>query len=128
MRQNLFSLQKTNNLMETTQTRLASGKKINTALDDPVKFFAALGHTNRASDLSVRKSEMGEAIQNIKAGNNGIEAITDLIESAKSTAQSALAIDACATATSSNAIQRSSLSLQFETLRAQIDDLATDAG
>jgi len=128
MRQNLVSLQKTNSLMELTQTRLASGKKVNTALDDPVKYFAALGHTNRASDLSLRKSEMGEAIQTIKAGNNGIEAITDLIDSAKSTAQSALAIDACATASSSNATQRSELSVQFETLRSQIDDLATDAG
>jgi flagellin-like hook-associated protein FlgL len=128
MRQNLFSLQKTNNLMELTQTRLASGKKVNTALDDPVKFFAALGHTNRASDLAVRKSEMGEAIQSIKAGNNGIEAITSLIDSAKSTAQSALAIDSCTTVTSSSAIQRSALSAQFDTLRGQIDDLATDAG
>jgi flagellin-like hook-associated protein FlgL len=128
MRQNLVSLQKTNNLMELTQTRLASGKKVNTALDDPVKFFAALGHNNRANDLSVRKSEMGEAIQTIKAANNGIEAITDLIESAKSTAQSALAIDACTTTTSTNYIQISALAVQFDTLRSQIDDLATDAG
>lgn len=128
MRQNLFSLQQTNKLMELTQTRLASGKKVNTALDDPVKYFAALGHTERASDLAIRKSEMGEAIQTVKAANNGIEAITDLIESAKSTAQSALAIDACTTASSSNAIQRSALAVQFDTLRSQIDDLATDAG
>jgi flagellin len=127
MRQNLISLQKTNNLMELTQTRLASGKKVNTALDDPVKFFAALGHSNRASDLAVRKSEMGEAIQTVKAANNGIEAITDLIESAKSTAQAAMAIDSCETVGSSNEIQRSALSAQFDILRGQIDDLATDA-
>jgi flagellin-like hook-associated protein FlgL len=128
MRQNLISLQKTNNLMELTQTRLASGKKVNTALDDPVKYFAALGHTNRASDLALRKSDMGEAIQTIKAANNGIEAITDLIDSAKSTAQSALAIDACTNASSSNALQRSALSVQYATLRNQIDDLASDSG
>jgi len=128
MRQNLISLQKTNSLMELTQTRLASGKKVNTALDDPVKYFAALGHTNRASDLALRKSDMGEAIQTIKAANNGIEAIVDLIESAKSTAQSALAIDACTDAGSSNAIQRSALATQFGTLRSQIDDLASDSG
>jgi flagellin-like hook-associated protein FlgL len=128
MRQNLVSLQKTNNLMELTQTRLASGKKVNTALDDPVKYFAALGHTNRANDLAIRKSEMGEAIQTIKAANNGIEAITAMIDSAKSTAQSALAIDSCTTAASSNATQRSTLAVQFDTLRAQINDLATDSG
>ena len=123
MRQNLISLQKTNSLMELTQTRLASGKKVNSALDDPVKYFAALGHTNRATDLSLRKSEMGEAIQTIKAANNGIEAIVDLIDSAKSTAQSALAIDAC-----SGATERASLATQFETLRAQIDTMAQDSG
>ena len=123
MRQNLVSLQKTNSLMELTQTRLASGKKVNTALDDPVKYFAALGHTNRANDLSMRKSEMGEAIQTIKAANIGIEAITDLIESAKSTAQSAMAIDATAGAT-----ERATLSAQFDELRIQIDDLAADSG
>jgi flagellin-like hook-associated protein FlgL len=128
MRQNLISLQKTNSLMELTQTRLASGKKVNTALDDPVKYFAALGHTNRASDLALRKSDMGEAIQTIKAGNNGIEAISDLIDSAKSTAQSALAIDATSETTATAYGQRSALLLQFETLRSQIDDLAKDAG
>ena len=125
MRQNLVSLQKTNSLMETTQKRLASGKKVNTALDDPVKYFAALGHTNRANDLATRKSEMGEAIQTIKAGNTGIEAITDLIESAKSTAQSALAIDSTGT---SNLAQRASLATQFGTLRTQLDELAKDSG
>ena len=128
MRQNLISLQKTNNLMELTQTRLASGKKVNTALDDPVKYFADLGHTNRASDLALRKSDMGEAIQTVKAANNGIEAITDLIDSAKSTAQSALAFDATTTTTEASYIQRDALATQFGTLRDQIDDLAADSG
>ena len=128
MRQNLVSLQKTNSLMEITQTRLASGKKVNSALDDPVKYFAALGHTNRASDLAVRKSEMGEAIQTVKAANTGIESIVSLIDSAKSTAQSALAIDATTTVTETSYQQRSALAVQFDTLRAQIDSLATDSG
>jgi flagellin-like hook-associated protein FlgL len=128
MRQNLVSLQKTNSLMEITQTRLASGKKVNTALDDPVKYFAALGHTNRAGDLAARKSEMGEGIQTIKAANNGIEAIVSLIDSAKSTAQSAAAIDVCATPASQNATDRSALADQFDELLNQIDTLAADSG
>ncbi|NNK85936.1 MAG: flagellin, partial [Desulfobacterales bacterium] len=90
MRQNLFALQSTTKLMEKTQTRLSTGKRVNSALDDPINFFAAENHQQRADDLSFRKDAMGEAIQTIKAGNNGIEAITDLIASAKSTAQSAL--------------------------------------
>jgi flagellin-like hook-associated protein FlgL len=128
MRQNLFSLQNTAKLMDTTQTRLATGKAVNSSLDDAVKYFAALGHTNRAGDLALRKSEMGEAIQTIKAANNGIEAISSLIESAKSTAQSAQAIDATSTTTTQDYKDRSALLLQFETLRTQIDELAQDAG
>ena len=72
MRANLFSLQQTQTMMETTQTRLSSGKRVNSALDDPINFFAAQGHTQRASDLAMRKDEMSEAIQTIKAANNGI--------------------------------------------------------
>jgi flagellin-like hook-associated protein FlgL len=128
MRQNLISLQKTNDLMEITQTRLSTGKKVNTALDDPVKYFAALGHTQRASDLAYRKSDMNEAIQTIKAASNGMEAITSLIESAKSLAQSALSIDACATTTSQNAMDRSALAVQFDEVMSQIDSLAADSG
>ena len=50
IRQNLFSLQNTQNLLELTQGRLATGKRVQTALDDPINFFAAQGHTQRASD------------------------------------------------------------------------------
>jgi len=128
MRQSLFSLQGTSKLMDQTSSRLSSGKEVQSALDDPVNFFAAQGHTQRATDLAGRKDEMGEAIQTIKAANNGLEAIQDLIASAKSTAQSAMAIDATATTTSQDYKDRSALLVQFETLRSQIDELAQDSG
>jgi flagellin-like hook-associated protein FlgL len=120
MRSNLFSLQNTSKLMESTQTRLSSGKKVNTALDDPINFFAAQGHTQRASDLGIRKDEMAEAIQTIKAADNGLSAITDLISSAKSLAQSALATN--------DTTERSTLSTQYESLMDQIEDLSEDSG
>jgi flagellin-like hook-associated protein FlgL len=128
MRQNLFSLQQTNSLQERTASRLATGKKVQSALDDPINFFAAAGHTQRAGDLAQRKDQMGEAIQTIKAANNGIEAITDLIASAKSLANSASAIDVCATASSQNATDRSALADQFNEVMNQIDTLAADSG
>jgi len=120
MRQNLFALQQTTKLMTTTQNRLSTGKRINSALDDPINFFAAEKHQQRADDLAFRKDAMGEAIQTIKAGNNGVEAITDLIAAAKATAQSALST------TSTTA--RATLATQFNTLMDQVDDLAEDAG
>jgi flagellin-like hook-associated protein FlgL len=120
MRQNLFSLQQTQNMMETTQTRLSTGKRVNSALDDPINFFAAQGHTQRANDLSMRKDEMSEAIQTIKAADNGISAITDLIASAKSLAQSALATSVTS--------ERTALKTQFGNVMTQINELRDDSG
>jgi flagellin-like hook-associated protein FlgL len=120
MRANLFSLQNTSKLMEITQKRLATGKRVGSALDDPINFFAAQNHQQRADDLAFRKDAMGEAIQTIKAADNGIDAITTLIASAKSTAQSALS--------TTDTSERSSLAVQFNTLMDQIDRLAEDSG
>jgi flagellin len=120
MRANLYSLQKTTDLMELTQGRLSTGKKVNSALDDPIAYFAAEAHTQRASDLSALKDEMSEGIQTITAANNGIEAITTLVAQAKSLAQAALA--------SSSSTERSDYAIQFNALMDQVDDLAGDAG
>jgi len=120
MRQNLYSMQNTAKLMDRTAGRLSSGYKVQTALDDPINYFAAEGHRQRAGDLAGRKDEMGEAIQLVKAGNNGIEAVTDLVASAKSLAQSALSADTSA--------EIQSLETQYNALRTQIDELSDDAG
>jgi flagellin-like hook-associated protein FlgL len=120
MRSNLFSLQQTQTMMETTQTRLSSGKKVNSALDDPINFFAAQGHTQRAGDLAMRKDEMSEAIQTIKAANNGLEAMTDMIASAKSLAQSAMATN--------DLSEREALHDQYETMLGQISYIIDDSG
>jgi hypothetical protein len=90
MRKNLFSLQNTEKLLQTTQTRLATGLRVQKAVDDPINYFTALEHRQRADDLSTRKDEMSESIQLVNAANDGVESINALIASAKSLAQSAL--------------------------------------
>jgi len=90
MRSNLVALQKTDYMMELTQKRLSSGKKVNSALDDPVSYFTAQAHEQRATDLAARKDEMSEAVQTVKAADNGIDSIRSLIAAAKSLASSAL--------------------------------------
>jgi len=75
--------------MDQTSIRLNSGKKVNSALDDPISYFTAKDHMSRVSDLSTLKNGMSEGIQTITAANNGIEAIIDLIEAAKAKAESA---------------------------------------
>jgi flagellin-like hook-associated protein FlgL len=121
MRSNLFSLQQTSKALDLTQSRLSTGKKVQTALDDPIKFFAAESHQQRANDLAFRKDDMGEAIQTIKAANNGIEAILDVIAAAKATAQSALSM-------SVGSAERTNLRDQYMALMDQIDFLAADSG
>ena len=119
MRANLLSLQNTTSLFDTTQTRLATGKKVNTALDDPIAYFAAKGYMDRANDLSGLKDNMNEAIQIVKAADAGITAIEDLIAQAKSLANSALA--------TASTTERASAATQFNSILTQITDLAADA-
>ncbi len=90
MRSNLISLQSTAQLLNKTQERLASGKKVNSALDNPIAYFASRAHLSRANDIASLKDGMGEAIQTIKAADSGIKALTDLIETAKALGNSAL--------------------------------------
>lgn len=89
MRSNLLSLQNTQSLMDTTQERLSTGKKVNSALDNPSSFYTAQSLTNRASDLSGLLDSMGQGVQTIKAANEGIEAITTFVQQAKSVANQA---------------------------------------
>jgi uncharacterized membrane protein YgcG len=51
VRQNLLSLQSTADMLGTVQNRLATGRKVNSALDNPKSFFTASALSNRASDL-----------------------------------------------------------------------------
>lgn len=89
MRANLMSLQSSVKLLDRTQERLSTGKKVNSALDNPVNFFTAQSHTSRANDLLAYKDGISEAIQTIKAADVAITAITTLINSAKAVAEDA---------------------------------------
>jgi flagellin-like hook-associated protein FlgL len=80
MRSNLVSLQQTATLMGQTQDRLATGRKVNSALDNPANFFAAREHTQRANLLNGLKDNIGEAVQTVKAADKAVTAITKMIE------------------------------------------------
>ncbi|CAH2032603.1 flagellin [Trichlorobacter ammonificans] len=120
MRSNLLSLQNTNTLINRTQDRLSTGKKVNSALDNPTNFFAAQGHNSRAADLSIRKDGMSEAVQAVKAADAGIKAITSLIEAAKGVASAALS--------TANLTERANYANTYNTLMSQINQLASDSG
>lgn len=89
LRSNLLSLQQTQGLIDTTQFRLATGRKVNSALDNPQSFFAAQALNNRASDLTRLLDGIGQSIQVIKAADAGITALTRLVEQADSVVKQA---------------------------------------
>ena len=120
MRSNLLSLQQTQSLMDTTQERLSTGKKVNSAIDNPSSYYTAQSLTNRASDLSSLLDSMGQAVQTIQAANEGIEAITEFASQAKAIANSAN--DTSDTTSVENYMK------QFDEILEQIDGIAKDSG
>src|SRR4051812_42599990 len=90
VRQNLLSLQSTADLLATTQNRLATGKKVNTALDNPTNYFTAASLDNRASDINNLLDGIGNGVQVLQAANTGITSLQKLVDSAKSVATQAL--------------------------------------
>jgi flagellin-like hook-associated protein FlgL len=90
VRQNLLSLQNTASLASVTQNRLATGKKVNSALDNPVNFFTASGLDSRSNDISNLLDGIGNGVQALKAADTGITSLTNLINTAKSIANQAL--------------------------------------
>ncbi len=90
VRQNLLSLQSTADLLATTQNRLSTGKKVNTALDNPTNFFTAQSLDNRASDINNLLDGIGNGVQVLQAANTGITSLQKLVDSAKSVANQAL--------------------------------------
>src|SRR5947199_2390195 len=90
VRQNLLSLQSTADLLSTTQNRLSTGKKVNTALDNPTNYFTAQGLDNRAGDISNLLDGIGNGVQVLQAANTGITSLQKLVDTAKSLANQVL--------------------------------------
>lgn len=119
MRSNLTSLQQTASLLDRTQDRLATGKKVNTALDNPTNFFSAAAHMTRANNMTNRKDGMTEAVQAIKATNTGIEGIKAMLESANGIIATAASTDAT--------LGYDTLYQQFNVIIGEINDLIKDS-
>ena len=90
VRQNLLSLQSTADLLSTTQNRLATGKKVNSALDNPTNYFTAQSLDNRASDINNLLDSIGNGVQILQAANTGITSLQKLVDTAKSIANQVL--------------------------------------
>ena len=118
-RNNLLSLQNTSKLIGRTQERLATGLKVNSAIDDALAFFKARNLNARASGLSTIKDAIAGGISVVKAATQGLEAMEGVLKSMKALAQSA--------ASAAESSTRAKLASQFNELRSQVDNLADDA-
>jgi flagellin len=120
VRSNLLNLQQTSTLITQTQDRLATGRRVNSALDNPINFFTAQSLTVRANDLNSLLDSMSNGINTIQAANNGLSSITKLVQSAQ-------ALNSQAQQTSDTTV-RATLASQFDALLTQIGTLAGDSG
>ena len=89
VRSNLLNLQRTSDTIASTQQKLATGKRVNSALDNPSNFFTASSLNSRASDLGNLLDSMGSGIKTLEAADNGLKAITRTVESMQSTLRQA---------------------------------------
>ncbi|NKB43414.1 MAG: flagellin [Alphaproteobacteria bacterium] len=118
-RTNLLSLQRTTSLIGRTQERLATGLKVNSAIDDALAFFKARNLNSRAEDLSAIKDQISNGISVIRASIQGLESIESVLKQMKAVAQSAISSPESST--------RAKLASQFNELRSQVDNLTEDA-
>jgi flagellin-like hook-associated protein FlgL len=122
IRANLTSLQGTAELLGRTQERLATGLRVNSALDDPTAFFAAKGLNDRAGDLGTRLDRLGQDVSTVKAATQAIETIENLLNTAKAKVVEAAALDSADTA------GRAARQTDVNNLLAEARKVAEDAG
>ena len=118
-RTNLLSLQNTSQLIGRTQERLATGKKVNSAIDDALAYFKARNLNSRASDLQTIKDGILDGINIIRVATQGLETMEEVLKQMKALAQSAISSPESST--------RAVLASQFNELRSQVDNIAEDS-
>ena len=118
-RTNLLSLQNTSTLIGQTQQRLATGLKVNSALDDALAFFRARNLNARAEDLSAIKDQITGGVSVLTAATQGLTSIESVLKQMKAIAQSAISAPESTT--------RAKLASQFNELRTQVDGIAFDS-
>lgn len=122
---NLLSLQNTQTLLNQTQLALSTGKKVNSALDNPSAFFAAQALSNRSSDLGNVLNNISQGVQTIQTANDGITAITSLLQQAQSVAQQALSESNANAGGAPTDV--ASLTASYNQILQQISNLSNDA-
>lgn len=118
IRANLLSLQRTDALASRTEVRLSTGRKVNSAIDDAVAFFAAKALSDRASDIKDRKDAIDQAVSSLQAANDGVTAVDSTLRQLKGILQAAK---------TASTTERAAMQAQFNTLSQQMNQLLNDS-
>jgi flagellin-like hook-associated protein FlgL len=117
-RQNLLSLQQINDNMDTAQNHLSTGLKVNSAVDDAVKFFQSQSLTQRANDITQRKDQIDQGISSLTTATNAIQSVVSTLQQLQGILNSAK---------TQTASQRAASATQFSTIAKQLNNLVNDA-
>ncbi|MDP3408111.1 flagellin [Bosea sp. (in: a-proteobacteria)] len=122
VRTGLLALQQINDQTTLAQQRLTTGRKVNSAVDNPVNYFTSAALNDRAGDLGALLDGIGNAQKVVEAADKGIQSITKLVQTAKGLASAARQLASTDTA------GRLALSVQYNEIQSQITSLAEDSG
>jgi flagellin-like hook-associated protein FlgL len=117
-RQTLLSLTQTTSLFNRTQDRLNTGKKVNSAVDDPVAFFRAQSLSDRSTAILGRKSDIDQSVQAVTAALDATSSVQNLLGQLQGVLEGAR---------SGSLSNRIAATQQFETIGTQLGQLVKDA-
>ncbi len=115
----LNSLRNINSKLGTSQLRLATGRRINQASDDPAGLTIALKMNARNSGLKAALSNIGDAKNMLAVAESGLQQIADLLTEMKGKATQA-ASDTLGVS------ERAAIKTQLESLSRQISDITSE--
>jgi flagellin len=90
MRNALYSLSDLQGQIESTNKRLATGKKVNSALDNALNYFTAQGLSDRANALNVILDNIGLGIKIHQNADKALTSMKGLLENAEGQMRQAL--------------------------------------
>jgi len=117
-RSSLLSLQQTQTLSDRTQTRLTTGREVNSVVDDAVRFFRAQALTDRGEDFALRRDEIDQGISSLNTALTAIESVDNLLSQLQGIVEAAR---------SQSTAERISATTQFIEVGKQIFELVEDA-
>ena len=117
--QNMNTLARISDKMSLHQQRLATGKRINSAADDPAGYQLAHSLETRKRGLDVALQNVSQAKNVLNVAEGGFQNIMDILQTVKEKATQAADY-------SLSSSQRSSINDQVTALLTEIDDIVTE--